>query len=331
MVDKSQNVIESTNTKSFSPVKVNKRIRSQSQALSQKKIYIFCPSDKVNELKKVCQQYDFSVEFNNYQLDNFGKKVICHYRSENLESYQREFLVRATEYGAWVEPLVSYLDERLGYTEVRLLRSSYFLHQKAFSILSERRDLNQKRLFDIVSACALLILTLPIMLFAAVLIKIESRGPVFYRQKRVGLYNEEFEVTKFRSMCVDAESAGAQWAKKNDSRVTKVGKFIRKTRIDELPQLLNVLKGEMSLVGPRPERDIFVNELEKEIPYYRFRHAVKPGITGLAQVSYPYGASVEDAIWKHKYDVYYIKHYSMILDIKIVFKTASTVLLGKGN
>ncbi|MCF6439068.1 exopolysaccharide biosynthesis polyprenyl glycosylphosphotransferase [Pseudoalteromonas luteoviolacea] len=313
------------------PVKVRKRLKSQSQALKQKSIYVFCPQDKVAFLEKLFQKYDFDAEFNNYDLDCFGKKVVCHYGLEYLDEDSREFLVRATEFGAWVEPLISYLDERLGYTEVQLLGSNYFLHQKAFSILSERRNLNLKRTFDIFSALIILLLTLPIMLITALIIKLESPGRILYKQKRVGLYNEEFEVVKFRSMRSDAEANGAQWAKKNDARVTKVGKFIRKTRIDELPQLINVLKGEMSLVGPRPERDVFVTELEKEIPYYRFRHAVKPGVTGLAQVSYPYGASVEDAIWKHKYDVYYIKHYSALLDIKIVFKTISTVLLGKGN
>nr|WP_164518180.1 sugar transferase [Pseudoalteromonas rubra] len=314
----------------FIPVRTRKRIKSQSQALKKKEIYVFCPEYKVDELTKAFESYSFSVIFNKYNMDNFGNKVICHYRAEKLESEQREFLVRATEYGAWVEPLVSYLDERLGYTEVKLLRSNYFLHQKAFSILSERRNLYLKRSFDVFSAIVLLFLTFPVMLIAALLIKLESSGPVFYKQKRVGLYNDEFEVIKFRSMKQDAENDGAQWAKKNDSRVTQVGKFIRKTRIDELPQLVNVLKGEMSLVGPRPERDIFVSELEKEIPYYRFRHAVKPGITGLAQVSYPYGASVEDAIWKHKYDVYYIKHYTLFLDLRIMLRTVLTILLGKG-
>lgn len=129
----------------------------------------------------------------------------------------------------------------------------------------------------------------------------------------------------------DAEKNGAQWASKNDARVTKVGNFIRKTRIDEIPQLINVLKGEMSIVGPRPEREVFIADLEKEISYYRFRHAVKPGVTGLAQVRYPYGASVEDAVWKHKYDIYYIKHHSSMLDLKILLLTVKTVIFGMGR
>ena len=129
----------------------------------------------------------------------------------------------------------------------------------------------------------------------------------------------------------DAEKNGAQWASKNDARVTRVGKFIRKTRIDELPQLINILKGEMSLVGPRPEREVFIKDLETQIPYYRFRHAIKPGVTGLAQVKYAYGASVEDAIWKHKYDIHYIKHQSLRMDLKIILRTVKTVLFGMGQ
>ena len=132
-------------------------------------------------------------------------------------------------------------------------------------------------------------------------------------------------------MRVDAEAEGAQWASENDSRVRKVGAFIRKTRIDELPQLFNVIRGDMSMVGPRPEREVFIKELEKEIQYYRFRHAVKPGLTGLAQVSYPYGASLEDAIWKHKFDIHYIKHHSTLLDMKIFLKTVKVVLFGLGR
>ena len=129
----------------------------------------------------------------------------------------------------------------------------------------------------------------------------------------------------------DAEKDGAQWASKNDARVTRVGKFIRKTRIDELPQLINILKGEMSLVGPRPEREVFIKDLETQIPYYRFRHAIKPGVTGLAQVKYAYGASGEDAIWKHKYDIHYIKHQSLRMDLKIILRTVKTVLFGMGQ
>lgn len=306
-------------------------IISKGNALSRKAIYVYCPQDRESEIESIVKSYPFDVIINDYALDTYEKKVICHFESASLTKEQRQFLVKATELGAWVEPLVSYLDNRLGYTEVKLLHSGYFLHQKAFSILSTKRTQLSKRFIDIVMAVILSVVTLPICILTALAIKLESKGPVLYRQKRVGQYNEEFEVIKFRSMGTDAEKGGAQWAIQNDSRVTKVGKFIRKTRIDELPQILNILRGEMSIVGPRPEREVFISELEKTIPYYRFRHAVKPGVTGLAQVSYPYGASVEDAVWKHKYDIFYIKHHSSLLDIKVLLKTVKVVLFGAGR
>lgn len=305
--------------------------KSKKEALKQKFVYVFCPPEYASKIGAIIEDYSFDIIVNDYSITDLTKKVICHYQSAHLTSVQRTFLVNATECGAWVQPLVSYLDERLKYTEVRLLHSSYFLHQKAFSILSNKRTQVTKRFIDLISATLLLIVTFPLALIAAILIKLESPGPILFRQKRTGQYNKEFYVYKFRSMRNDAEKDGAQWASKNDARVTKVGKFIRKTRIDEIPQLINVLKGEMSIVGPRPEREVFIRDLEKEIPYYRFRHAVKPGVTGLAQVSYPYGASVEDAIWKHKYDIHYIKHHSSMLDIKILLLTVKTVLFGMGR
>lgn len=323
---------EDVSFESISTVRsVEKPFKSKSEALKQDVIYLYCPEEAVSEVEKVAVNYDFSIVINRYDIDNFSKKVICHFKSAKLDKQQRKFLVSATESGAWVEPLVSYLDERLKYTEVSLLHSSYFLHQKAFSILSQKRTQLVKRFVDVCSSLTILILTLPISLAAAVAIMLESKGPLFFSQKRTGQYNKEFKVIKFRSMCEDAEKDGAQWAEENDIRVTKVGNFIRKTRIDEIPQLINVLKGEMSIVGPRPEREVFITELEKEIPYYRFRHAVKPGVTGLAQVKYPYGASVEDAVWKHKYDIHYIKHHSSLLDLKILLLTVKTVIFGMGR
>lgn len=310
---------------------LNKAFRSRRQALAQSVIYLYCPEEAVNEVMNCCKNYDFEVVINDYSLKSFSRKVVCHYHSSMLNSEQRHFLIKAMEYGSWVEPLVSYLDERNKYSEVRLLNSGYFLHQKAFSILSTQRSQHIKRAIDIVGSLIGLVLLSPFFILVAVLIKLESKGKVIYKQKRVGQFNQEFEVIKFRSMIHNAENGKAQWAKKNDPRVTKVGSFIRKTRLDEIPQLINVLKGEMSLVGPRPEREIFITELEKEIPYYRFRHSVKPGITGLAQVSYPYGDSVEDAIWKHKFDIYYIKHHTLFNDITILFKTIKVVLFGMGR
>jgi lipopolysaccharide/colanic/teichoic acid biosynthesis glycosyltransferase len=169
------------------------------------------------------------------------------------------------------------------------------------------------------------------MLVTALLIKIESPGDILFRQIRTGKDGEPFSIFKFRSMRSDAEKDGAQWASKNDQRVTRVGKFIRLTRIDELPQLLNIFRGEMSFIGPRPERPEFNTLLEKEIPYYEMRHLVNPGLTGWAQVLYPYGASVEDSKEKLQYELYYIKNYSLLLDLQIVLKTVGVVLLGRGR
>jgi lipopolysaccharide/colanic/teichoic acid biosynthesis glycosyltransferase len=169
------------------------------------------------------------------------------------------------------------------------------------------------------------------MLLTMIAIKIDSRGPVFYRQQRVGLGGRLFMCLKFRSMQIDAEGDGvARWAVKDDPRITRVGSFIRKMRIDELPQLISVLRGEMSLVGPRPERPSFVEELGRDIPFYGVRHSVKPGVTGWAQVRYTYGASVEDARKKHQLDLYYVKNNSLFLDMLVLIETVSVVLFREG-
>ncbi|SJM92470.1 Undecaprenyl-phosphate galactosephosphotransferase [Crenothrix polyspora] len=190
----------------------------------------------------------------------------------------------------------------------------------------------QKRIFDLISSTLLLLVSWPIILLTALAIYLESgfKEPIFYRQLRVGENSLPFYVLKFRSMKVDAEKNGVQWAQKKDNRVTKVGAFIRKCRIDELPQIYNVFKGEMSFVGPRPERPEFVESFEQKIPYYQERHRVKPGITGWAQLCYPYGASEYDTIQKLQYDLYYVKNYSMFLDFSIMLNTIEVVLWGKG-
>jgi sugar transferase (PEP-CTERM system associated) len=188
-----------------------------------------------------------------------------------------------------------------------------------------------KQIFDLVVSAVMFLLTLPIMLFTAMLIYLEDRGPIFYKQERVGKNGLSYMVLKFRSMGISAEKAGSpQWASANDPRTTRVGSVIRKLRIDELPQIINVLKGEMSFVGPRPERPFFVEQLCKDVPFYNMRHSVKPGITGMAQVRYAYGASVEDALQKLQYDLYYVKNNSLFLDILILLETVQVVLLGKG-
>jgi sugar transferase (PEP-CTERM system associated) len=189
-----------------------------------------------------------------------------------------------------------------------------------------------KRIFDLAASGILLVVTLPVMLITALCVLLEDGAPIFYRQERVGKGGKTFMVVKFRSMRNDAEKGGKpQWAVANDPRITRMGRIIRKLRIDELPQIFNVLKGDMSFVGPRPERPYFVNQLCAEVPYYNVRHSIKPGITGWAQVRYQYGASVEDAIEKLQYDLYYVKNHSLFLDVIILIETIEVVVLGKGG
>jgi sugar transferase (PEP-CTERM system associated) len=187
-----------------------------------------------------------------------------------------------------------------------------------------------KRVMDLAASAVLVTITAPVVLVTAILIRLTSPGPVLYRQERVGQHGRLFMLYKFRSMRTDAEADGPKWAMENDPRVTPVGRVIRKLRIDELPQIFNVLKGDMSFVGPRPERLVFVEDLARQLPYYAERHTVRPGITGWAQVNYPYGASFEDAKQKAQYDLYYIKNFSVFLDILILIKTIRVILFGSG-
>jgi exopolysaccharide biosynthesis polyprenyl glycosylphosphotransferase len=213
---------------------------------------------------------------------------------------------------------------------VDLIKDDRLLLEDGFNLNVNAVMRRLKRASDICLSLALFVATLPVLFAAALVVRCESRGSVLYRQRRVGLYGREFTVYKIRSMRHDAEKNGAVWAGKNDPRITRIGRFIRKTRIDELPQLVNVLKGEMSLIGPRPERMEFVRELSAVIPYYDVRHSVKPGITGWAQVCCPYGASVEDARLKLEYDLFYIKNMSPLLEAEIILKTIGVVLFPKG-
>jgi exopolysaccharide biosynthesis polyprenyl glycosylphosphotransferase len=188
-----------------------------------------------------------------------------------------------------------------------------------------------KRAFDLVLASVGFVLAAPFTLLTALAVYLDSDGPILYCQERVGEHGKVFTVYKFRSMRVDAEKEGTpMWASSGDNRVTRVGRIIRTTRLDELPQLWNVLRGDMSFVGPRPERPFFVEQLEREIPFYQQRHSIKPGLTGWAQVKYQYGSTIEDAMEKLRYDLYYIKHLSIALDLSIVFDTVKVIVFGKG-
>jgi sugar transferase (PEP-CTERM system associated) len=231
--------------------------------------------------------------------------------------------------GLIVTEFQSFWERQTGQIELDEVNPSWLIFSQGFRMSLLRAA--AKRAFDIVVALIILLATLPITLIAIVAIKLDSPGSVFYRQERVGAKGQIFNVLKFRSMRTDAEKDGvARWAQSNDARVTRVGRFIRKTRIDEIPQLLNVLAGEMSFVGPRPERPIFVENLTQKIPYYDVRHRVKPGITGWAQINYPYGASDEDAKAKLSYDLYYVKNWNLFLDAVILFQTARVVLWQEG-
>ncbi len=232
--------------------------------------------------------------------------------------------------GFEVVDMLTFFEREAGIIRVDCLHPSWLVFSDGFHS-GTVRDIS-KRLFDITASLIILLFTLPFFILGAIAVYLEGGGnePVFYSQTRVGMNWRLFKVLKFRSMRVDAEKNGAQWASKNDSRVTRVGGFIRKCRIDELPQLFNVLKGDMSFVGPRPERPEFVEKFTDSIPFYVERHRVKPGITGWAQLCYPYGSSQEDAIEKLKYDLYYVKNYSLFLDLLILLQTTEVVLWGKG-
>jgi len=232
--------------------------------------------------------------------------------------------------GIEIVDLLSFYEREKAYLDLENLHPSWMVFSDGFSQSGFRTFV--KRFVDIIASFSLLLFTLPVMLLTAIAICIESgiKAPIFYRQVRVGENNQNFNVLKFRSMRTDAEKQGIQCAKENDDRITTVGRFIRKYRIDELPQIFNVFKGDMSFVGPRPERPNFVGDYEKAIPFYPERHRVKPGITGWAQLCYPYGANEYDAIQKLQYDLYYVKNYSLFLDLTIILHTVEVVLWGKG-
>ena len=231
--------------------------------------------------------------------------------------------------GVQVFDVTTYFERMLGQIRIDYVNAGWLIFGEGFNQAFYRTLV--KRAFDLVCTLLLILVTSPFMLVTALAIVLESKGPVFYRQERVGANGRPFKVNKFRSMGTDAEKDGKPvWAAAQDVRVTRVGNIIRRLRIDELPQLFNVLRGEMSLVGPRPERPYFVEQLTQEIPYYAVRHSIKPGLTGWAQVKYQYGSTIEDSQEKLQYDLYYVKNHSLFLDFVILFQTVGVVLTGKG-
>ena len=231
--------------------------------------------------------------------------------------------------GVQITDLARYFERVHGQVPIESLKVSWLIYGHGFRQNAVRNAV--KRSFDVLVSAVLVMLSVPIVAVAALLIAAEGGGPIIYRQERVGFRGRTFTVLKLRSMSRDAEQDGKPtWATRNDARVTRVGRFIRRARIDELPQLLNVLKGEMSFVGPRPERPEFVAMLTDQIPFYAVRHSVKPGLTGWAQVRYSYGATVEQSIHKLEYDLYYVKNHTLLLDLVILLETVRVVLLGEG-
>jgi sugar transferase (PEP-CTERM system associated) len=267
----------------------------------------FCSENRITEIV-VAQQERRRSEAGNFPMDD---------------------LIRCKLAGVEVINALSFYEREMNQVKLSILQPSWIVFSDGFRV-SRSRDI-AKRVFDLAISVLLAVVLVPLVLFAALLVFLETGTPILYSQIRTGKDGKPFKIYKIRSMSQDAEKGGkAVWAKANDSRITKVGAFIRNTRLDEIPQLWNVLKGEMSFVGPRPERPEFVDQLNEEIPFYSHRHAVKPGLMGWAQLNYPYGASVEDAKGKLEYDLYYTKNHSFIMDLLIMIQTVEVVLLGKG-
>ncbi len=252
--------------------------------------------------------------------------------SQPIDNYLLQLLTNCHELGITVTPMPVLYEKLTGKVAVEHIGSQWYstlpLSKNPFDTFYRIG----KRLLDLICGIIIGIIFAIVFPFVAIWIKLDSPGPIFYKQERTGQHGSKFTVLKFRSMVQNAEQNGkAQWAVKGDARITNVGKFIRKTRLDELPQVLNVLRGEMSMVGPRPERYQFIQELQKEIPFYRTRLAAKPGLTGWAQINYGYGSTVQDALIKLQYDLYYLKHWSPWLDLKILLRTFSVVLKMQGQ
>ncbi|MFT6896514.1 MAG: sugar transferase (PEP-CTERM system associated) [Paraglaciecola sp.] len=271
--------------------------------------------------------------FRNFIADNDIDEVViaCDQRRGTLPV---EILFDCRLRGVEVTDLLDFMERETGQIVVNLMYPSWVIYSNGFNSQNYLRDALDYAM-NTVLAFVVFMLAWPFMLLTGLIIYFEdnnkTKSSVFYKQERVGLNGKLFNIIKFRSMRPDAEKDGAKWATANDTRVTRVGQFIRKYRIDELPQLLNVFRGEMSFIGPRPERPQFVEQLIREIPYYNQRHNVKPGLAGWAQLNYPYGASVEDSMEKLKFDLYYVKHQSLMLDVLILIRTVEVVLFGKGR
>ena len=291
--------------------------------------FVPMPGDSEQGIRneKRIQLQDQSLE--DYVLANEIEEIVvaCDERRNNLPV---DCLFNCKIRGIDVTEILDFIERETGQIAVNLIYPSWVIYSNGFRSTNYLRN-SLDWLFNASLATLIFVVTWPVMLVTAAAIFLESGRPIFYTQERIGLAGRPFRIIKFRSMRTDAEKDGAQFAQKNDSRVTRVGKFIRQYRIDELPQLWNVIRGDMGFVGPRPERPEFVTDLIRKIPYYNERHNVKPGLTGWAQLKYPYGSSYNDSLEKLKFDLYYIKHRSFLLDLMILLRTAEIVLFGKGR
>ena len=304
--------------------------------LTKKEIWAFVGSEKIFkkllkesfrvkgkfELKHFKNKLDFK-KINKLKISGFCAESFYKLSDEELQNFidSKYISTSIMSIQKWCEIFLECLPPKL-VSKTYILRGNFIVNKRIYSRI--------KKLADIFVSIILLALTLPVIILCAVIIYLEDRGSIFYSQQRVGLNGNAFTIYKLRSMREDAEKEGPKWASHKDERITSIGEFIRKTRLDELPQLISVIKGEMSLIGPRPERKEFEEKLEKEIPNYKIRHLIKPGLSGWAQVNYPYGASIEDAENKLSYDLYYIRNFSLFLDLFIFIKTIRLVVNLKG-
>jgi sugar transferase (PEP-CTERM system associated) len=277
-----------------------------------------------NRINLDCSLVNYALE---HQIDEI---VVAN--DERRENLPVDELFACKIRGVEITEILDFIERETGQIAVNLIYPSWVIYSNGFASANHLRN-TLDWIFNATMGFFLFLVTWPVMLITALLIKLEDgmQAPIFYSQERVGLDGQAFKIVKFRSMRIDAEKNGAQMAAKDDDRTTRIGKAIRKYRIDELPQIYNVMVGDMGFVGPRPERPQFVQQLIKNIPYYNERHNVKPGLTGWAQLKYPYGATEKDSLEKLKYDLYYIKHRSFMLDLLILIRTVEIVLFGKGR
>ena len=292
--------------------------------------FVIMPGDTENGIVNE-NRIEIDGSLVNYALEH-GIEEIVVASDERRDNLPVDELFACKIRGVEITEILDFIERETGQIAVNLIYPSWVIYSNGFASANHLRN-TLDWVFNAGIAILLSLVTWPVMLITAILIKLDEgmSAPIFYLQERVGLDGQAFNIYKFRSMRIDAEKNGAQMASENDDRTTTIGKFIRKYRVDELPQILNVLRGDMGFVGPRPERPEFVQQLIKNLPYYNERHNVKPGLTGWAQLKYPYGCTEEDSLEKLKYDLYYVKHRSFMLDLLILIRTVEIVLFGKGR